>query len=147
MPDGTHIDVKPAPRRPVRIMLLVVGLICVGIGVTGLVVPGLPGVPFLLLAAWAFSRSSKRFHDWLVYHRVLGEPIRAWQQYRAVPRKAKIAAVLVMASSFALLLWLNGPESFVPWVAGGCMVLVAIWLVTRPDPAEARRRAAAREAG
>jgi len=131
------------PRRPVRLLLMAVGWLCFVIAIIGLVVPGLPGAPFLLLSAWAFSRSSRRFHDWLVYHPYLGEPIRAWQQYRAVPRKAKIVAVLVMSSSFGLLLWLRGPESWIPWVAGGCMTVVAIWLVTRPTLEQARARARA----
>lgn len=143
MPDKPRIEAQPMPGKAVRILLLVLGFICTGIGITGLVVPGLPGVPFLLLAAWAFSRSSKRFHHWLIYHPVFGEPVRAWQKYRAVPKKAKVAAVLVMTSSFLLLLWLRGPESPIPWIAGGCMTVVAIWLVTRPDLDEARARARA----
>lgn len=143
MPGDPRIVARPVPSGPMRLLLMTVGFICTGIGITGLVVPGLPGVPFLLVAAWAFSRSSKRFHRWLIYHPIFGEPVRAWQQYRAVPKKAKIAAVLVMTSSFLLLLWLQGPDSFVPWVAGGCMVVVAIWLVTRPDLDEARARARA----
>lgn len=137
---------KPTPGKPARLLLLTIGFVCTGIGIAGIVLPGLPGVPFLLLAAWAFSRSSKRFHDWLIYHPVWGEPVRAWQQYRAVPKKAKITAVLVMCSSFLLLLWLQGAESPVPWIAGGCMVVVAIWLVTRPDVAEAKARAAREKA-
>lgn len=140
-----EIIVRPMSRRPVRILLLVLGFIFVGIGIAGLILPGLPGAPFLLLAAWAFSRSSRRFHAWLIYHPWLGGPIRAWFQYRAVPKKAKIAAVLVMAISFGLLLWVHGPESLLPWIGGGCMTLVAIWLVTRPGLEEAKARARAAE--
>jgi uncharacterized membrane protein YbaN (DUF454 family) len=136
-----EIPTRPMSHRPVRLLLLGLGFVFVGIGIAGLILPGLPGAPFLLLAAWAFSRSSKRFHDWLIYHPWLGGPIRAWIQYRAVPKKAKIAAVLVMAASFGALLWVHGPESFLPWVGGGCMTLVAIWLVTRPDLEQAKARA------
>ena len=142
MTDKAEFEAKPPPTGLVRLLLLVLGFVCTGIGMAGLVIPGVPGFPFLLVAAWAFSRTSKRFHDWLVYHPVMGDPIRAGHRYHAVPKKAKIAAVLVMTSSFLLLLWIQGPESFMPWVAGGCMLLVAVWLVTRPDPVEARARAA-----
>ncbi|WP_416900071.1 MAG: YbaN family protein [Minwuia sp.] len=124
----------PLPHGAVRVLLIVLGWTCTVVGVAGVILPGLPGVPFLLIAAWAFSRSSRRFHDWLYHHPWLGAPVQDWEKYRAVPRKAKIAAVLVMSSSFALLLWLYGPESFIPWVAGTCMAAVGIWLVTRPNP-------------
>ncbi|WP_417520071.1 YbaN family protein [Minwuia sp.] len=126
------------PRKPLRWLLLFLGWVCVGLGIAGIILPGLPGVPFLLLAAWAFSRSSKRFHDWLMAHPRLGTPVRAWQRYRAVPRTAKIAAVVVMSGSFGLLLWMRGPESPLPWIAGGTMAIVAIWLVSRPDLEEVR---------
>lgn len=136
---------KPTPGQAtgaLRLVLLGLGFLCTAIGIAGVILPGLPGVPFLLIAVWAFSRSSRRFHDWLFQHPILGEPVRAWYTYRAVPRKAKIAAVLVMSGTFGLLLWFYGPGHFIPWVAGGCMAAVAVWLVTRPDLDDVRRREA-----
>lgn len=124
-----------------RLALLGLGFLCTAVGIAGVILPGLPGVPFLLIAVWAFSRSSRHFHDWLFHHPILGEPVRAWYTYRAVPRKAKIAAVVVMSGTFGLLLLLYGTGHFIPWVAGGCMGAVAVWLVTRPNLEDVRRRA------
>ena len=55
----------PAARRlcgPARVALLALGFTCTALGIAGVLLPGLPGTVFLLIAVWAFSRSSQRFH-------------------------------------------------------------------------------------
>lgn len=133
--NGTDRKSRPreiSSRRYVRILLMALGFMCTGVGIAGIILPGLPGVPFLLVAAWAFSRSSERFHRWLYDHRYLGAPIRSWHEHGVVPPRAKIAAVAVMTSSFLLLLYFFGTDAVQPWIAGGCMAAVAVWLLTRP---------------
>jgi uncharacterized membrane protein YbaN (DUF454 family) len=86
-----------------------------GLGAVGTVVPGLPTTPFMLLALWAFSKSSPRFHDWLYAHKLFGPPLQQWRTHRVIPLKPKILAILTMAVSFTYLalftelnLWLKG---------------------------------------
>ena len=52
---------RPLNTRPGRVALIALGFLCVAIGLVGIVVPVLPTTVFLLIAAWAFSRSSERF--------------------------------------------------------------------------------------
>ena len=77
-------------------LLVAAGFISVGIGVVGVVVPLLPTTPFLLLAAYCFLRGSPRWHAWLLGNRVFGRYIHDYLTQRAVPRRTKIAALVVL---------------------------------------------------
>ena len=116
-----------------RYVWLVAGWISVALAAIGVALPLLPTVPFLLLAAFCFSRSSPRFHDWLVNHRTFGPPIKAWEEEGAISSRAKAIATLTIIGSVCLTLFLAVPfwavltQSFVL-----CAVLAFIW--TRPVP-------------
>jgi uncharacterized protein len=79
-----------------RMMLIAAGLICVGLGALGILLPGLPTTPFLLLAAYCFARSSERFHQWLIHHRWFGSYIRNFEDGRGMTRRAKAGTLLLM---------------------------------------------------
>ncbi|RPE79804.1 YbaN family protein [Vulcaniibacterium tengchongense] len=103
------------------------------LGVIGIVVPGLPTVPFVLLSAFAAARGSQRLHRWLLEHRRFGPMIRDWQAYGAVSRRAKRLATATMAACAAVM-FLTAPR---PWMAAlgtAIMALVALWLWARPEP-------------
>lgn len=103
------------------------------LGLVGIVVPGLPTVPFVLLAAFAAARGSACLHAWLLAHRQFGPMIRDWEAGGAVSRRAKWLATLMMAAC-ALLMFVTAPK---PWMAGAgttIMAIVATWLWMRPEP-------------
>jgi uncharacterized protein len=108
------------------------GLVSTGLAVVGAVLPLVPTTPFLLVAAYAFARSSPRLHDWLMHHRQFGPLIMNWRQHRAISRRVKIAS-LVLMGSMVLAGWLAGLGSLV--VTAQAMVLgcVALFILTRPD--------------
>lgn len=108
------------------------GLLALALGVAGVVLPLLPSVPFLLLAAFCFSKSSPRMHAWLVDHPTLGPPIRDWQRNGAVRRPIKAVAVLSMAGMFGLSVWL-GFGTLVLGIQAAVLSCVAIFIATRPD--------------
>jgi uncharacterized membrane protein YbaN (DUF454 family) len=81
---------------PLRWLLISVGAICVGLGVVGIFVPLLPTTPFLLVAAACFVRSSDRMYQRLITHRALGPYIRNYREHRAITRRARIVALVVM---------------------------------------------------
>lgn len=66
------------------------------LGIIGIFIPVLPTTPFFLLAAFCYMRSSKRLHDWLVNHKVFGEYIYNYLEYRAIRKKAKILALIFL---------------------------------------------------
>lgn len=92
-----------------RPLWFIFGALSVILALIGIPVPGLPTVPFLLLAAFCFARSSDRAHNWLVNHPKLGPPIADWQRSGAIRRPAKIAAAVAIAASLAISILMGIP--------------------------------------
>lgn len=85
------------PRQSLKKCLLAVaGLFFLVLGTIGFVLPVLPATPFLLLAAFCFLRSSSRLYDWMMGHKIFGPYIYNYLKYRAVMKRAKIIALLVL---------------------------------------------------
>jgi uncharacterized membrane protein YbaN (DUF454 family) len=122
----------------VRAGLIAFGWLNVGLGVVGMFLPVMPTTVFLLIALWAFSKSSKRLHDWLYSHPRLGPNLRAWQDHRVIPRRAKILAVAMMAGSFLYLAFYS--DLAWPFVAavGFLLATIAGYILTRPSIAKAQ---------
>ena len=104
-----------------------------GLGLLGVLLPGLPTVPFILLAAWAAMRGSPRLHAWLLAHRSFGPMIRNWQDHGAITRRSKVLAIGTMVLA-AVILYFFAPQPWIGWGATGIMAIVAIWLWLRPEP-------------
>jgi len=113
--------------------LFVFGWLCVGLGAVGAILPLLPTTPFLLLALWAFARSSPKFQSWLWSHDILGPYVRDWVTYHAIPVKAKILAVLMMSLSLAWLIFYSTLSPYLIAFIGLCLACVASYLLTRPN--------------
>jgi uncharacterized membrane protein YbaN (DUF454 family) len=79
-----------------RALWLVTGLVCVGLGAIGIVLPILPTTPFLLAAAACFCKSSTRLYNWLINNKWFGEYIRNYKEGKGIPMKTKIVALAVL---------------------------------------------------
>lgn len=123
---------RPLPW-PVRWLLLGFAVVCLGLGIIGIIVPGLPTTVFILMAAWAAARSSPRLYRWLWDHRLFGPLLRNWAQGGKVSRRAKWSATAVMTLSAPILL-LFGPRNWALGAALVCMACVLAWLWRRPEP-------------
>jgi len=117
---------------------LLLGWICVGLGVIGLFLPVMPTTIFILIAAWAFARSSPRLHLWLRNHPRFGDSLRSWEDHRAMPRRAKRVALLMLCVSYLITATLLGPLAPGAIVAGLCIVVVAVFIVRIPVIEDAR---------
>jgi hypothetical protein len=80
----------------IRIVLFCLGTLFLGLGILGVLLPGLPTTPFVLLAAACYVRSSRRLYAWLIGHRLFGRLVRDFQEKRTIPKTAKIASVTTM---------------------------------------------------
>jgi uncharacterized protein len=119
--------------RTRRLLWLALAYLALGLGIVGIIVPGLPTTPFILLAAFAAARGSRRLHERLLAHRVFGPMIRDWQGSGSVARKAKWAATITMALC-AVLMFLTAPKLWMAGTGTGIMAVVAVWLWLRPEP-------------
>ena len=95
------------PLSPiVRFLMVLAGLICVGLGMIGIVLPLLPTTPFLLLAAYLFVRSSQRLYRWLLTHRIFGRYISNYIHHRAITKGVKIFTLLLLWGTISTSAWL-----------------------------------------
>ena len=116
----------------VRLLWLAFGGVCVGLAIAGAALPLLPTTPFLLLAVFAFARSSQRLHDWLVDHRHFGPMIRNWREHGGIDRRSKLLAVAAMLVAL-LVSWVVGVGPRLLMVQALVLDASATFILTRPD--------------
>lgn len=107
-------------------------LTALSLGAVGVVLPGLPTVPFLLLAAWAGSKGWPQLEAYLLGHPTHGPLIRDWRERGAVPRRAKWLATLFMSLT-ALLMWHSPMPPLAQWGVSVILLATATWLWCRPE--------------
>lgn len=103
-----------------------------GLGVIGVVLPLLPTVPFMLLAAFCFARSSERMHHRLITHPRFGPSIEDWSRNGAIHPKAKKWATLSIAAVYGISL-LMGLRTSLLLIQGVTLLLVLLFIWTRPN--------------
>ncbi|MXQ11161.1 YbaN family protein [Microvirga makkahensis] len=112
---------------------LAVGYASLVLGLAGIVLPLLPTTPFVILAAWCFARSNPELAERLYEHPRFGPLLTTWRDQRAIPPRAKIYALLALALSYAVSVWLV-PSAYVPFILAAIMGSVALYIATRPSP-------------
>lgn len=114
-----------------RVLWVFAGLLALIMGMVGIILPLLPTVPFLLLAAFCFARSSATLHDWLVQHPKLGPPIQDWNDNGAVSKNAKVYATVSVSLAMILSISLR-LTPVVLGVQAVALMCVMFFLWTRP---------------
>ncbi|WP_258808025.1 YbaN family protein [Pseudidiomarina sp. CB1] len=102
------------------------------LGVIGLLLPIMPTVPFLLVAAWAGGKGWPVLEERLLAHPKYGPQIIAWRQYGVVKRRPKVIAIVMMSGS-ATMLSFSPVHLALKFGVIAIMTTVAIWLVLRPE--------------
>lgn len=129
------MSAPPEPARklgPKQIAYRCLGVGAVGLAGAGVVLPVLPTTPFLLVAVWAFSRSSPALADKLRSHPKYGPLLVDWETRRTIPPKAKAAAVVTMGGSWTGLALFSNSTVVVAGV-GVTLLAVGGYILTRPS--------------
>ena len=111
-----------------KLMWVSLGSLFVGLGAIGVIVPGLPTTPFLILAAACYIRSSQRLYDWLISNKRFGPYLKDYREGKGIPRKAKRVAVvmIVVFVSFSVVF---GIEDLTLKIAVGLLGLIGLLYV------------------
>ena len=123
-----------------RIPYFCLGWLMLLLGAIGAVLPVMPTTVFLIIAAWAFARSSPRLEKYLLEHPRFGATLRRWRENGAISTYAKMMACAGMIFGFSMF-WLSAHPT--PWVAGAVaafMLASALYVVSRPGDDNASNR-------
>lgn len=119
-------------ERLLRAIYLSIGLIFTAVAFVGIFLPVLPTVPFLILAAAFFARSSERLEDWLLTHPSFGPMLRDWRERGAIPRRGKVMALCGSALGLALFILLRHPAAWQTAAVAALMVTGVSYVFSRP---------------
>ncbi|MDF3237897.1 MULTISPECIES: YbaN family protein [Pseudomonas] len=123
---------SPSTSRIARLLFGLLAYVSLGIGLVAIVVPGLPTTEFILLAAWAATKSSPRLSAWLEKHRLFGPILFNWRNGKIIARRAKISATVSMLLC-ALLMLLTLDHGWPIYLTIAGMSLGNLWIWSRPE--------------
>lgn len=96
---------QPHRSRLMRGFLWTVGSVSLVLGLIGVVLPGLPTTPFILLAAGCYAKASPKLHARLLNHRWFGPMLREWDRDHSLTQRTKTVALVSMTLMVALSIW------------------------------------------
>ena len=121
-------------RQHLKYLYLLVGWLFTILGFIGVIIPVLPTTPFLLIAVWAFSKSSERLHNWLFNHKIFGPYLHDWFDHGVINPRAKILAVSLMWLSLSYVIYKYHAVSL--WICALTFISIlalSIFIISRPS--------------
>lgn len=122
-----------------KAVLIFAGTVCVALGVLGMFLPLLPTTVFLLMAAYCYSRSSEKFHTWLLNNRLCGSYIRNYKSGKGISLRQKFSTIAILWISIGFSIWIVGAGFWVNLLLLAIAVGVTLHLVllktSVPEPA------------
>jgi len=113
-----------------KIFLNIAGYLCLGLGATGIFMPGLPTTPFVILAAICFSKSNPKVYEWLRGTKFFGPYIEHYRTKQGVKIRLKVVSIIVVWVSLSISMWmLQAVWAFVLLPIVGVCVTVHIALI------------------
>jgi len=112
-----------------RAVLIFTGTVCVALGVLGMFLPLLPTTVFLLMAAYCYSRSSERFHTWLLNNRYCGSYISNYKSGKGISMRQKISTIAILWASIGFSIWMLGAGFWITLLLLAVAVGVSLHLI------------------
>lgn len=116
-----------------KTLFLALGWISIFLGIIGIPLPILPTTPFILLAAYFFSKSSEKWHQWLLNNKRLGPMVRDWENDGVISYKAKILATVMMTLLFGYTLLFVQVPMAIKVIIVLIGIAVMVFIHTRPS--------------
>lgn len=85
-----------------KIVYIILGTLSLALGIIGIVVPGLPTTPFILLTAWLYIKGSDKMHKWLISNKIFGKYILNFELNKGMTMQSKIVSTLMMWTMIAI---------------------------------------------
>ena len=102
------------------------GFLSLGMAYIGVMTPGIPYSPFVVFAAYCFSKGSERMHRWLYNHKLFGPFLTNWNTKRVFPHKMKYFMLAMMTTSLVIMFFTGVKPIGI--ISTACfMAVVAIW--------------------
>lgn len=118
-----------------RTLYLIAGWLCILLGIIGAVLPLIPTTPFILVAAFCFSRSSERLHQYLLNNKIFGKVIKDWENDGVIPLKVKLLATSMMLIMVSYPLIFKSFHIGLKAVVVMTVLMVMAYIWTRPSQA------------
>jgi len=109
-----------------RLLWFTAGFIVMTIGLIGIIVPGLPTTPLMILAAACFAKSSQRFYDWIINNKMFGQHVKNYREGNGIPKKSKPIILVTMWTFVLFAVLIAIPDSAPPVSKIATLVLAVI---------------------
>ena len=118
-------EAKLSENKLSRVFWFSLGIIFTGIGLMGIVIPGLPTTPLMILAAACFAKSSQRFYNWIINNRMFGEHVKNYREGNGIPKRSKPVILGTMWAFVLFAVFIAIPDS-APEISRNATVILAV---------------------
>jgi uncharacterized membrane protein YbaN (DUF454 family) len=113
-----------------KYLCISLGILCVVLGSIGVVTPVLPTTPFLLLATFLFSRSSKKLNDLLLKNRIFGKYLSNYFNNTPIPLREKLISISFLWAGLSVTFYFAVLSRIVVIILAAIGVAVSIHIAT-----------------
>ncbi len=108
---------------------IILGGITLFLGILGMLLPILPTTPFLILAAYFFSKSSEKIHSWILARPYFGKIIKDWKDFKIISKPAKIQAISALVVLFSISIIFLKLSPYLGLIG----LVIGYFILTRPS--------------